>query len=229
METQDRNELLQLLMTKSVCRGQFTLASGAQSDLYIDARLTTFDPGGAVLLGRVGWRLVKETAAQRQVQVDAIGGLTLGADPVALSIGIAARLDDPSSHIQVFTVRKEAKGHGRQKRIEGNFAEGNSVVVVDDVRQIAPRENGLSDTGHQPVAARVGLADEPLRDHRGDGPEDSNRCVGAHRPTDAEHCAEQQSGQAADQDCAFSSHRMNLPKQSASDHVSDFTNAEHSV
>ena len=133
METQDRNELLQLLMTKSVCRGQFTLASGAQSDLYIDARLTTFDPGGAVLLGRVGWRLVKETAAQRQVQVDAIGGLTLGADPVALSIGIAARLDDPSSHIQVFTVRKEAKGHGRQKRIEGNFAEGNSVVVVDDV------------------------------------------------------------------------------------------------
>ena len=65
METQDRNELLQLLMIKSVCRGQFTLASGAQSDLYIDARLTTFDPGGAVLLGRVGWRLVKETAAQR--------------------------------------------------------------------------------------------------------------------------------------------------------------------
>ena len=120
-------------MKKSVCRGNFTLASGAQSDLYIDARLTTFDPLGAILLGRVGWELVKATATQRQIPVDAIGGLTLGADPVALSIGIAARLDDPSSKMKVFTVRKETKSHGRKKRIEGNFEEGNSVVVVDDV------------------------------------------------------------------------------------------------
>jgi len=133
MDSQDRRELLALLTKKSVHRGQFTLASGAQSDLYIDARLTTFDPQGAILVGRVGWELLKEIAAKRSMRVDAIGGLTLGADPLALSIGIASRLDDPSNALQVFTVRKEAKSHGRQKRIEGNFIEGDSVVVVDDV------------------------------------------------------------------------------------------------
>lgn len=133
MESRDRAELLALLTEKSVCRGQFTLASGAQSDLYVDARLTTFDPRGALLIGRVGWELVKQTAATRNVHIKAIGGLTLGADPVALSIGIAARIDDPASALQVFTVRKTAKEHGRQRRIEGNFSEGDLVVVVDDV------------------------------------------------------------------------------------------------
>lgn len=133
MESEDRKALLALLTKKSVCRGDFTLASGAKSDLYIDARLTTFDPQGAILVGRLGWQLLKQTAAQLKIRVDAVGGLTLGADPLALSIGIAARLEDPANRIQVFTVRKEAKGHGRQKRIEGNFAEGASVVVVDDV------------------------------------------------------------------------------------------------
>jgi len=76
---------------------------------------------------------VKETASKLGKRVDAIGGLTLGADAVALSIGIAAQRQDPSTPFQVFTVRKKAKEHGRQKRIEGNFSPGNSVVVVDDV------------------------------------------------------------------------------------------------
>lgn len=57
----------------------------------------------------------------------------MGADPVALSIGVAAQIDDPLNTLQVFTVRKAVKDHGRQKRIEGNFAKGDSVVVVDDV------------------------------------------------------------------------------------------------
>jgi orotate phosphoribosyltransferase len=133
VKSQDHEELLALLTEKSVCHGAFTLASGAQSDLYVDARLTTFDPRGALLLGRVGWQLVRQTAAAQNLRVDAIGGLTLGADPVALSIGIAAQIDDPSNTLQVFTVRKAIKSHGRQKRIEGNFSKGNSVVVVDDV------------------------------------------------------------------------------------------------
>lgn len=133
MKSQDHEELLALLTEKSVCHGTFTLASGAQSDLYVDARVTTLDPRGALLIGRVGWQLVKRTAAARNVRVDAIGGLTMGADPVALSIGIASRVDDPQNTLQVFTVRKAAKDHGRQKRIEGNFAKGDSVVVVDDV------------------------------------------------------------------------------------------------
>jgi orotate phosphoribosyltransferase len=133
VKSQDHEELLALLTEKSVCHGKFTLASGAQSDLYVDARLTTFDPRGALLLGRVGWQLVRETAATRNIRIDAIGGLTLGADPVALSIGIAAHIDDPLNTLQVFTVRKAVKSHGRQKRIEGNFSKGDSVVVVDDV------------------------------------------------------------------------------------------------
>lgn len=133
MKSQDHEELLALLTEKSVLHGSFTLASGAQSDLYVDARLTTFDPRGALLLGRVGWQLVRETATARNIRIDAIGGLTLGADPVALSIGIAARIDDPSNTLQVFTVRKAVKSHGRQKRIDGNFSKGDSVVVVDDV------------------------------------------------------------------------------------------------
>jgi orotate phosphoribosyltransferase len=133
VKSQDHEELIALHTEKSVCHGTFTLASGAQSDLYVDARVTTLDPRGALLIGRVGWQLVKRTAETRNVRVDAIGGLTMGADPVALSIGIAARIDDPKNTLQVFTVRKAAKDHGRQKRIEGNFSKGDSVVVVDDV------------------------------------------------------------------------------------------------
>jgi orotate phosphoribosyltransferase len=76
---------------------------------------------------------MKETASKLDRRVNAIGGLTMGADPVALSIGIAAQLQDSSTPLQVFTVRKSAKEHGRLKRIEGNFSPGDSVVVVDDV------------------------------------------------------------------------------------------------
>jgi orotate phosphoribosyltransferase len=133
MESSPKEQLRSLLQKKSVYHGEFTLASGAKSDFYVDARVTTLDPRGACLIGEVGWELVKETASKLGKRVDAIGGLTLGADPVALSIGIAAQRQDPSSSLQVFTVRKAAKEHGRQKRIEGNFSPGNSVVVVDDV------------------------------------------------------------------------------------------------
>jgi orotate phosphoribosyltransferase len=128
-----KQELRQLLTEKSVCRGNFTLASGAQSDLYVDAKLTTSDPRSALLVGRVGWEVVKETAAARNVRVDSIGGLTMGADWMALSIGIAAHLDNPESGLKTFSVRKSAKKHGRHKLIEGNFSKGDSVVVVDDV------------------------------------------------------------------------------------------------
>ncbi len=125
--------LLSILKEKSVCEGSFTLASGAQSDLYIDAKLTTLDPRGAHLVGEVGWRLVEETAQRLGVRVDAIGGLTMGADPIALSIGIAALNHNPAAALQTFTVRKTPKSHGRHKLIEGNFSPGDSVVVVDDV------------------------------------------------------------------------------------------------
>src|SRR5437764_9859449 len=112
-----KEQLLEILKEKSVCRGTFTLASGAQSDFYVDAKLTTSVPRAALLVGRVGWELVKETATARNVHVDSIGGLTMGADWMALSIGIAAYLDSPSRNIQTFSVRKFAKKHGRNKRI----------------------------------------------------------------------------------------------------------------
>jgi len=128
-----KEQLLDFLKERSVCRGTFTLASGAQSDLYIDAKQTTQDPRGAILVGRVGWELVKGVARDLSVRVDSIGGLTMGADPIAASIGIFAHLEDPSSELQTFVVRKGAKAHGRLKLIEGNFARGHSVVIVDDV------------------------------------------------------------------------------------------------
>jgi orotate phosphoribosyltransferase len=128
-----KEQLRALLQQKSVCHGEFTLASGAKSDFYVDARVTTMDPRGARLIGQVGWELVKETSSKLGRRVNAIGGLTLGADPVALSIGLAAQQEDPSTPLQVFTVRKSVKEHGRLKRIEGNFSPGDSVVVVDDV------------------------------------------------------------------------------------------------
>src|SRR6266480_1651406 len=131
--TTPKEQLLEILKEKSVCRGTFALASGRQSDFYVDAKLTTSEPRAALLVGSVGWELVKEIARARNVQVDSIGGLTMGADWMALSIGIAAYLDSPSRDNQTFSVRKSAKKHGRHKLIEGNFSAGDSVVIVDDV------------------------------------------------------------------------------------------------
>ena len=120
-------------MKKSVRTGEFTLASGKTSDLYIDCRVTTMDPCGALLVGSVGWAAVADYLESKGLVVDAIGGMTLGADPVSLAVGMTAAQEAPERGLQVFTVRKEAKGHGCGKRIEGNFAEGNTIIVVDDV------------------------------------------------------------------------------------------------
>jgi len=128
-----KDQLRAILKEKSVCQGDFTLASGAKSDFYVDAKLTTSNPRAAMLVGRVGWDLIQETATARKISVNSIGGLTMGADWIALSIGIAAHLEDSETAVQIFSVRKSAKEHGRLKRIEGNFSPGDSVVVIDDV------------------------------------------------------------------------------------------------
>ena len=125
--------MLKLLVAKSVCTGDFTLASGRRSDLYVDAKQTTTDPRGAILIGRLGASLLKSTATELGVNVDGIGGLTLGADALASAIGIFTHLEDPESKLQTFIVRKSVKSHGRQKLIEGNFSPGHSVVILDDV------------------------------------------------------------------------------------------------
>lgn len=127
-----KTELRGMLMEKSVQNGKFTLSSGATSSFYVDAKKTTSDPRAALLVGAVGWDIVNRISEELNVRVDSIGGLTMGADWMALSIGIAAQLYDKSD-IKTFSVRKDAKKHGLHKLIEGNFSAGDSVVVVDDV------------------------------------------------------------------------------------------------
>ena len=125
-----KNELLQILLKKSIKTGHFILASGKESDLYCDCRVTTLDARGANLIGEVGWELVKDELLSRVPEVKAIGGMTMGADPISLAIGMYSAADKP---LGIFTVRKEPKDHGRGKRIEGNFNAGEQVIVVDDV------------------------------------------------------------------------------------------------
>ena len=133
MPEEIREELKQLLLEKSVRTGEFTLASGKKSDLYVDCRVTSFDSRGARLIGEAGWAAVHDKLVAEGLSADAIGGMTLGADPISLSIGVQSARQQPDDFLQVFTVRKEAKGYGTGKRIEGNFTAGHSVVVVDDV------------------------------------------------------------------------------------------------
>lgn len=130
---QDREELRQILKSKSVKTGKFTLASGQESDLYVDCRVSTLDPRGAVLVGRVLHALLRKEEAERGINIASLGGLTMGADPITLAVAMSSSLAGDATPVQAFVVRKEAKGHGRGKRIEGNFAAGQLVVVVDDV------------------------------------------------------------------------------------------------
>ncbi|RYD33119.1 MAG: orotate phosphoribosyltransferase [Verrucomicrobiaceae bacterium] len=125
--------LKSLLLEKSVRTGTFTLASGKESDLYIDCRMTALDPFGANLIGDLGWHAVRSKIHSEQLQIAAIGGMTLGADPISLAVGMTSAAKHPSEALQVFTVRKEPKGHGAGKQIEGNFKAGDTVIVVDDV------------------------------------------------------------------------------------------------
>jgi orotate phosphoribosyltransferase len=121
------DDLRQLLAERSARRGRFTLSSGRESSLYIDARLTTMSPQGLVLIGELGLRALEETGWG----VQSVGGLTLGADPVAYAISYASALI--GRPIRAFTVRKEPKTHGAQRLIEGPFSEGDRVAVVEDV------------------------------------------------------------------------------------------------
>jgi len=130
-ETYD--QLKATLLEKSVRTGEFTLASGKTSDLYIDCRVTALDPIGAGLIGKLGWAAVRKRIQEEGLEIDAIGGMTMGADPISLAVGMTSAMENPDEMIQVFNIRKEPKGHGRGKQIEGNFKEGDQVVVVDDV------------------------------------------------------------------------------------------------
>lgn len=123
----ERLELARLLSEMSVRRGEFTLASGRRSSLYVDARRTTMSGAGQRLIGRLGLRTLRD----RRWDADAVGGLTLGADPVAYAIAHAAALEGAA--LDGFTVRKQPKDHGAGRQIEGPLEPGQRVVVVEDV------------------------------------------------------------------------------------------------
>ena len=118
-----RQELLRLLATKSFRLGEFKLASGRISDYYIDCRTTTLDARGAQLTGQVFLAEIRS----RGWNPAAIGGLTMGADPVAVSVAVV------SGNVNAFLVRKAEKQHGTGQRIEGFREKGAPVVIVDDV------------------------------------------------------------------------------------------------
>ena len=123
----DHESLVRLLLERSIKRGDFLLASGQRSSYYIDCRLATMSAAGMALIGRMGW----EAITAEGWRPAGVGGLTMGADPVAYAIAAASfRTDTP---IDAFSVRKEAKDHGTGRRIEGNFRSGDAVVVVEDV------------------------------------------------------------------------------------------------
>lgn len=121
-----KEELLKLIQKKAVIRGERKLASGKKSDFYIDGKQITLDPQGLFLTARVILGMI------HGAKCDAIGGPTLGADPIAAAVAVLS--SQSGKPVKAFIVRKEAKEHGMQKMIEGpKISEGDRVVMVEDV------------------------------------------------------------------------------------------------
>ncbi len=133
--TADRARLLEIIRAKAVVHGRVTLSSGREADYYVDLRRITLDGEAAPLVGRVMLDLTAD------LDYDAVGGLTLGADPVATAMLHARAETGP--RLDAFVVRKAGKAHGLQQRIEGPSIEGRRVLVVEDT----------STTGASPLEA----------------------------------------------------------------------------
>jgi len=131
----DRARLLEIVKAKAVVHGRVTLSSGKEADYYVDLRRITLDGEASPLVGRVMLDLVED------LDFDAVGGLTLGADPVATSMLHASAA--AGKRLDAFVVRKAGKAHGLQQRIEGPSIEGRRVLIVEDT----------STTGASPLEA----------------------------------------------------------------------------
>ncbi|RAV33725.1 orotate phosphoribosyltransferase [Corynebacterium heidelbergense] len=127
----DKSRLAELVKELAVVHGRVTLSSGKQADYYVDLRRATLHHEAAPLIGK----LLRELTADWEY--DHVGGLTLGADPVATAVMHAG------GDIDAFVVRKEAKKHGMQRRIEGPSIEGKRVLIVEDT----------TTTGNSPLTA----------------------------------------------------------------------------
>lgn len=137
-----RARLLEIIRAKAIVHGRVTLSSGAQADYYVDLRRISLDGEAAPLVGIVMRELTKD------LTYDAVGGLTLGADPVATSMLHAAAA--AGQRLDAFVVRKAGKAHGLQQRIEGPSIKGRPVLVVEDT----------TTTGNSPLDAVAAVRDE---------------------------------------------------------------------
>jgi orotate phosphoribosyltransferase len=121
----DRQTLLDLIKGEAVFHGDFTLSSGKKATYYVDMRKLTLDHRAAPAIGRIMLDLIREIP-----DIASVGGLTLGADPIANAVmHESARTPDP---LDAFVVRKEPKDHGRGRQVEGADVAGRRVVVVED-------------------------------------------------------------------------------------------------
>jgi orotate phosphoribosyltransferase len=129
MTEQERSELMQIVRELSYEEREVTLASGRKSNFYFDGKQTALHARGGLLVGKAFWEIVKTFAGP----VHGVGGLTMGADPIATATSIAANLDGQAVH--AFIIRKEPKGHGTGQWLEGrkNLPPGSRVVIVEDV------------------------------------------------------------------------------------------------
>lgn len=147
----DRQALIEQVKDKAVVHGRVTLSSGAEADYYVDMRRITLDGVASPLVGRVMRDLV------RDLDFEAVGGLTLGADPVATAMLHAAAAD--GQVLDAFVVRKEGKAHGLQRRIEGAPVEGRRVLAVEDTSTTGGSAleavRALRDAGADVVAVAV--------------------------------------------------------------------------
>ena len=126
---QKRRRLKELLLEKSYREGKIKLTSGKESDFYIDGKQTTLDPEGAYLCGKLLYDLI----CSQEEKIGAVGGMTLGADPLVTAVSVVSFLE--GKPLPAFIVRKEPKSHGTENYIEGkeNLAEGTRVALLEDV------------------------------------------------------------------------------------------------
>ena len=149
MPNHDKHHLLQIIKEKSYEKKDVLLASGKKSDFYIDLRQTTLNPEGAYLVGRIFYEMIRGTG----IKIDAVGGPTMGADPIVTAISIVSFMEE--NPIPAFIIRKEPKKHGLGLWIEGkkNIRENANVIIVEDVVT----------TGSSSISAAKKAEDEGLK------------------------------------------------------------------